>query len=134
MMLTVCRKKAVQGSKVTTDKYCSLYKSNSIIPVIPHSVKRIYNQMKTRSLLYDLSGFIQPGTLKLEPLNLKWIDPRHSAPLARSLLSKFLENLILATQNVVSHQHFHAFGIPFTHKFQHLNMVFIADFRKLAIF
>ena len=31
---------------------------------------RIYIQMKTRSFLYEQSGFFQPGTLNPEPLNL----------------------------------------------------------------
>ena len=37
--------------------------------------------------------------------------------LARSLLAKFSEDLIPSTQNVVSYQPFHPFGIPFTHNF-----------------
>jgi len=44
------------------------------MPVIPHRVKRIYNQMKTRSLWYELSGFFQPRTLNPEPLILEIIN------------------------------------------------------------
>jgi hypothetical protein len=58
----------------------------------------------------------------------------HSAPFTRPLLSKFSEDLIPTTQNVVSYQPFRSFGIPFTHKFQHLDMVFIADISKFIVF
>jgi len=62
------------------------------------------------------------------------MDPYHSAPFARPCLTKFSEDLILTTQNMVSYQPFRPFGIPFAHKLQHLDMVFIADISKFIIF
>jgi hypothetical protein len=55
-----------RGSKVTTVAYCFQYqyqykyKYKFGIPFIPHWVRWIYNQMKTRFFWYELPGFFNP--------------------------------------------------------------------------